>query len=170
MKRHTQVAVLLFSMFFTLSFSTHPIKLTSSIIKFDKKSKTTTMDCKVFIDDFAPALNPVLEQKIRDLRLTEQDISIIENYFIAHYKISINDKKLALKFKEYKVKENVMTVSFSIDYTTFKKGDRLKIENELLFEKFPDLQSNWVTVQIPPFLKNYNFESNFENYSYTHTF
>ena len=63
-----------------------------------------------------------------------------------------------------------MTLSFSNIYITLKKGNKLNIENELLFEKFPDLQSNWMTIQIPPFLSNYNFESKFENYIYSYTF
>jgi hypothetical protein len=63
-----------------------------------------------------------------------------------------------------------MTLSFSNIYITLKKGNKLNIENELLFEKFPDLQSNWMTIQIPPFLPNYNFESKFENYLYSYTF
>ena len=41
---------------------------------------------------------------------------------------------------------------------------------EEMKQKFPDLQSNWMTIQIPPFLPNYNFESKFENYIYSHTF
>lgn len=129
------------------------------------------MECKVFIDDFAPAINAGLEKNILEEKVTKDDISGIENYFITNYKIYINDQKLSLKFVDYNAKKNVMTISFSINhYNTLKKGDRLKIENELLFEKFPDIQSNWVTIQIPPFLKNYNFESNFENYSFTRTF
>lgn len=170
MRKKIQITILLFSTLFILSSYTHPIKLTSSIIKHHTKRKTISMECKVFIDDFAPAISNVLEKKIKELNLTKDDLFVIEKYFISNYKIFFNDKKLALKLTDYKVKQNVMTISFSINYMTIKKGDKLKIENELLFERFPDLQSNWVTIQIPPFLKNYNFESNFENYSYQHIF
>ena len=171
MKMRLQIILLLLMTVFVFSSSDHPIKLTSSIIKYNKKAKALKMECKVFIDDFAPAINPSLEKHILEEKVTKDDISGIENYFIANYKIYINDQKLALKFLDYKAKKNVMTLSFSIDnYNTPKKGDRLKVVNELLFEKFPDIQSNWVTIQIPPFVKNYNFESNFENYSFTRTF
>ena len=169
-KKRIQVIILLFSTLLILSSSTHPIKLTSSIIKYSTKAKMMTMECKVFIDDFSPAISPSLEKRVNALSMTKEDISSIESYFIANYKIFINEDKLTLKYTGYKVKDNVMTLSFSFEYIPFKKGDRLKIENELLFEKFPDLQSNWMTIQIPPFLKNYNFESNFENFTYKHTF
>lgn len=128
------------------------------------------MECKVFIDDFAPAIGPNLENRINDKSLTKDDLLRIENYFKTNYKIFIDGKKLLLTIDKYKVANNVMTLSFSSTYITLKKGDKLNIENELLFEKFPDLQSNWMTIQIPPFLPNYNFESKFDNYLYSFTF
>ena len=128
------------------------------------------MECKVFIDDFAPAIGPNLENTINDKSLTKDDLLRIENYFKTNYKIFIDGKKLLLTIDKYKVANNVMTLSFSSTYITLKKGDKLNIENELLFEKFPDLQSNWMTIQIPPFLPNYNFESKFDNYLYSFTF
>ena len=128
------------------------------------------MECKVFIDDFAPAIGPNLEKRMNDKSLTKDDLLRIENYFTTNYKIFIDGKKLPLAIDKYKVANNVMTLSFSSTYITLKEGNKLNIENELLFEKFPDLQSNWMTIQIPPFLPNYNFESKFENYIYSFTF
>lgn len=170
MIKKIRTTILLCCTLLFLSSATHPVKLTSSLIRYDTKGKAILMQCKVFIDDFSPAISSTLEEKVRKLDLNKDDISGIEKYFIKNYKVFINGKKLSLKFTDYKVKDNVMSISFSFEYVAIKKGDKLKIENELLFEKFPDLQSNWVTLQIPPFLRNYNYESNFENYLYTHTF
>ena len=168
MKKYKQI-IILSSLFILFSFS-HPIKLTSSIIKYNSETKVISMECKVFIDDFAPAIGPNLENRINDKSLTKDDLLRIENYFMTNYKIFIDGKKLLLTIDKYKVANNVMTLSFSSTYITLKKGDKLNIENELLFEKFPDLQSNWMTIQIPPFLPNYNFESKFDNYLYSFTF
>lgn len=168
MKKYKQI-IILSSLFILFSFS-HPIKLTSSIIKYNSETKVISMECKVFIDDFAPAIGPNLENRINDKSLTKDDLLRIENYFRTNYKIFIDGKKLLLTIDKYKVANNVMTLSFSSTYITLKKGDKLNIENELLFEKFPDLQSNWMTIQIPPFLPNYNFESKFDNYLYSFTF
>lgn len=168
MKKYKQI-IILSSLFILFSFS-HPIKLTSSIIKYDTETKVISMECKVFIDDFAPAIGPNLENRINNKSLTKDDLLRIENYFITNYKIFIDGNKLPLAIDKYKVANNVMTLSFSSTFITLKKGDKLNIENELLFEKFPDLQSNWMTIQIPPFLPNYNFESKFENYLYSYTF
>jgi hypothetical protein len=137
MKKIKQILILS-SLLILFSFS-HPIKLTSSIIKYNKN-------------------------------LTKDDLSRIEDYFISNYKIFIDGEKLPLAIDQYKVANNVMTLSFKSTHIILKKGDKFSIENELLFEKFPDLQSNWMTIQIPPFLPNYNFESKFENYIYSYTF
>ncbi|CAI8294143.1 MAG: Uncharacterised protein [Flavobacterium sp. SCGC AAA160-P02] len=168
MKKYKQI-IILSSLFILFSFS-HPIKLTSSIIKYDSETKVISMECKVFIDDFAPAIGPNLENRINNKSLTKDDLLRIENYFITNYKIFIDGNKLPLAIDKYKVANNVMTLSFYSTFITLKKGNKLNIENELLFEKFPDLQSNWMTIQIPPFLPNYNFESKFENYLYSYTF
>ena len=50
MKKYTQI-IILSTLFIFFSFS-HPIKLTSSIIKYDTETKSISMECKVFIDDF----------------------------------------------------------------------------------------------------------------------
>ncbi len=128
------------------------------------------MECKVFIDDFSPAIGPNIEHRVNNKSLSTDDLLSIENYFNTNYKIFIDGDKLPFVINNYKVANNVMTLSFSITNITLKIGNKLNIENELLFEKFPDLQSNWMTIQIPPFLPNYNFESKFENYIYSHTF
>ena len=66
---------------------THPIKLTSSQIKYDVKSKSVRLECKVFIDDFAPAISSSLLTTINQgANLTEGDKQRIENYFIEKYK------------------------------------------------------------------------------------
>lgn len=168
MKKYTQI-IILSTLFIFFSFS-HPIKLTSSIIKYDSETKSISMECKVFIDDFAPVIGPDLENRINNKSLTNNDLLNIENYFISNYKIFFDGKKLPLAIHTHKVANNVMTLSFKSTHIILKKGDKFSIENELLFEKFPDLQSNWMTIQIPPFLPNYNFESKFENYIYSHTF
>ncbi len=171
MGKKLQIAILLFTALFVLTSSSHPIKLTSSVIRYDKKTTVMKMECKVFIDDFAPAISAGLEKNILDEKVTKDDIKGIENYFIKNYRVYLNGKKLNLKFVNQQSKDNVMTLSFSIDNkSVIKKGDHFKVENELLFEKFPDIQSNWVTLQMPPFLKNYNYECNFENYSLIRTF
>lgn len=170
MKRHLIIILLLIGIELTLSSTTHPIKLTSSEIKYDEKNNTIGMICNVFLDDFAPAVSSSLMTSVNTSGLTDDDKKRIEYYFITKYKIKINGNTLPLKFETYKFEHNVLTITFTKQNITLKKGDKLYIENELLFEEFFDLQSNWISIRIPPFLPNYTFESKFDKYSYSHTF
>ena len=170
MKRILLISVFLFSMLLISSASNHPIKLTSSEIKYNEKANTIGMICNVFLDDFAPAVSASLLTSVATSGLTEDDKKRIENYFVSKYKIKVNGKTLPLNFDTYKFEHNVLTITFSKNNITLKKGDKLYIENELLFEEFFDLQSNWISIRIPPFLPNYTFESKFDKYSYSYTF
>lgn len=169
MKKGACIVILLFSAFIALSSFKHPIKLTSSQIKYNDESQHISMECKVFIDDFSLAFNDSMLTRINISNLSETDKKLIENYFAIKYIFSVNGKKLPFEFKTYNVKANVMTITFAIDSITLKKGDQLYIENELLFEEFGDLQSNWVTLTLPPFLANYNFESTLDESTYSYT-
>ncbi len=170
MKKKLRITILLFGVLLMLSSTKHPLKLTSSEIKYNAKSGSLQMECKVFVDDFAPAVSKTLFKSINTSNLSEADKKSIESYFSVKYKISINGKSLPLKFESYSVEYNVMSIKFSKNYITLKKGDKIYIANELLFEEFGLMQSNWVTLRIPPFLSNYNFECKFEKFTYSHTF
>ena len=171
MKKLLCVAILLFSSTIALSSDNHPIKLTSSMIRYDANAKNIVVECKVFIDDFAPVISNSLLKSINQANLTKDDLSSIENYFITNFKISINDKKLPWKIESYDISErqNVLTLVFSKTAVTLKKGDDVKIHNTMLFETFGDIQSNWMTLRFPPLLKDYNFETNTFKESYSRT-
>lgn len=147
----------------------HPIKITSSEIKYDIKTNSLSMECKVFIDDFAPVISHTLLSRIYSSSLTSDDKMQIEDYFLMKYKIFINNKKLPLKFKSYTIQNNIMSIEFLENSITLKKGDQLHIENKLLFEVYGPMQSNWVTLSMAPFIPNSNLESKFQNYTYSQT-
>ncbi|WP_435578467.1 DUF6702 family protein [Gilvibacter sp.] len=144
-----------------LGATTHPIKLTSSLLSYDDSAKKLTLECKVFIDDFSPAINGVLQFNIQKGALTDTDIKGIEAYFKEKYVIQINGKTLPLKIKDYEIelKANVLTLHFENKGITLKKNDKIKVENSMLFESFGHLQSNWMTFKFPPLLRSKSFES-----------
>lgn len=152
------------------SLHTHPIKLTSSEIKYDDKSKSVRIECKVFIDDFAPVISSSLLTSLNQQHLTNDDKRRIESYFTEHYKIDINNINLVWEIDSFDISKNVLSLIFYNHNITIKKGDQLKIENKLLFETFKEMQSNWMTIRFPPFIKNYNFESVIDYPVYSHTF
>ncbi|RNC86249.1 MAG: hypothetical protein ED556_08090 [Winogradskyella sp.] len=170
MKPKLFFSFLLLSAFLFASLSSHPLKLTASEIKYDEKTKSIRVDCRVFIDDFAPVINKTLFDRLENSNITEDDKLAIQNYFAFNYRISINGKVLPFKIKDYKVQSNVMNIEFAKNYITLKKGDKLYIENNLLFEVFGPMQTNWVTLRIPPFIPKGSFESQIESNSYSQTF
>jgi len=72
MKKHKQI-IIFSSLFIFLSFG-HPIKLTSSIIRYDSETQIINMECKVFIDDFSPAIGPNIEQRVNNEILSSDDL------------------------------------------------------------------------------------------------
>jgi hypothetical protein len=150
----------------TTSFK-HPIKLTASLIEYEATTKSLKMECKVFIDDFEKSINKTLAKNINVSTLTKADKDGIEDYFEKYYNITVNGKKLPLKYKASEVMKeyNVLTIKFSENTITVKKGDKLLIENTLFFEEFGYLQSNRITIRIPPFITEDNHEATINNYS-----
>jgi len=153
-------------MTFTTSFK-HPIKLTASLIEYDTNTANLKSECKVFIDDFEKSINKKLVKNINLSNLTQEDKTGIEDYFEMHFNITYNGKILPIKFKGIEVlKEyNVVTIKFIENKLKIKKGDKILIENTLFFEEFGYIQSNRITVRIPPFITEENHEAIISNYA-----
>lgn len=152
------------------ALSDHPIKLTSSEIKYDAKNKSIRIECKVFVDDFAPAVGIGLVPGNSQSNLTQDDVSRIEHYFLVKYRVSINDSTLPWKIQSYDISNNILSLVFLHTDINIKEGDDLTIENSLLFESFGDIQSNWMSINFAPFIGVLNFESTMDEYIYSHTF
>ncbi|WP_299255556.1 DUF6702 family protein [uncultured Aquimarina sp.] len=160
MKFH-QILLLGCLLLFSTSFSSsHPIKLTSSLIQTFPKSNILRVECRVFMDDFTYSMNDTFTKNFNALKLSEQDIEGIEDYFERYYKIIINDKIYTLAYESSEVfeKHNVISIKFSNKIPVIKEGDQICIENTLFFEDFDFLQSNRMTVRIPPFISENYFE------------
>ncbi|WP_299431474.1 DUF6702 family protein [uncultured Aquimarina sp.] len=146
---------------FSISFSSpHPIKLTSSLIEINPKTNILHMECRVFIDDFTFSMNDTFTNNFTASNLSKENKKGIEDYFERYYKIYINDKLYPLTYKSSEVfeKQNVLSIKFSKEIPVIKKGDQICIENTLFFEDFGFLQSNMITVRVPPFITENYFE------------
>jgi len=158
-------------MTFTTSFK-HPIKLTASLIEYDPKTSVLKMECKVFIDDFEKSINKTLAKNINIANLTKEDIKGLEDYFDTYLKILFNGKNIPFKYKSSEVlKEyNVLTVKFTDHIVKIKKGDKLEISNTLFFTEFGYIQSNRMTIRIPPFILEDNQEATMNYYTIPYSF
>ncbi len=146
---------------FSTSFSnSHPIKITSSLIQSYPKDNVLEVECRVFIDDFTFSMNDTFTKNFNASSLSKEDIEGIESYFEKYYKIFINDKIYTLSYTSSEVFEeyNVLSIKFFNKIPVIKKGDQICIENTLFFQEFDFLQSNRMTVRIPPFISEDYYE------------
>ena len=162
------IALLLCAFNLFTSFTTfHPIKLTASLIEYTPESKRLKMMCRVFIDDFENSLNAKLTKDINIYEPSPKDEQIIENYFKKNYSIYINGQKYPIRYQGSVVSEanNIVTIAFAEHVMPIRKGDEICIENTLLFEEFGFLQSNVITLNIPPLKVDENFEARHDDYT-----
>ncbi len=169
MKLKIQNSLLLLMVFLVSTSFDHPLKLTTSLIEYDSKKSSVAIECRVFIDDFQKTIN---REKLDASNLSKDDIAEIEYYFDEFYRISVSGRKLILNYKSSKayIANNVLSLKFQVDNVVIKKGDALQIENQLFFNDFGPLQSNKMTVRIPPFLEEGYHEANFYNYQVNYQF
>lgn len=161
MKFYTLLA-LLFLMFFSTSFNNlHPIKLTSSLIQVNPKTNKIWVECRVFIDDFTFSMNDTFTKNFNASNLSKRDKDAIESYFEKYYKIFINDTTYPLVYTSSQVfeKQNVLSIKFSKEVPIIKEGDQICVDNSLFFDDFGVLQSNMITIRIPPFISEEYYES-----------
>lgn len=156
--------ILLLSILLIFSSFKHPLKLTASLIEYNPEANNIRMECKVFIDDFEDTIN---KKDFNVSNLTKGDKEEIEYFFDEFYHIIINGKKLPLNYKSSEVikGKNVLIIKFAENDFTLKKGDNILIENQLFFKEFGNLQSNRITVRIPPFFTEKNYLVKLDDYS-----
>ena len=145
----------------------HPLKLTASLVEYDVESKSFTMECKVFRDDFQRSLNRTALRERDPSTLTKEDkIRIIESHFKKYYTITHNGKTLPLKLASSKLirGQNVLVMRFEPNSVVLKKGDTISIKNALFFDDFGYAQTNRVVVRIPPFSIDDHHVATFANH------
>ncbi|MEE2902656.1 MAG: DUF6702 family protein [Myxococcota bacterium] len=132
----------------------HPLKLSASLIEYDHKKKFIRMECRVFLDDFQLSLSSsVLKGRERTKLKESEKPRIIEAYFKDLYHITVNGKRIRLKFDsmKYMQAQNVLEIKFARVPLSMKKGDKIEIKNMLFFDDFGSQQSNRMALRIPHF-------------------
>jgi len=136
---------------------THPLKLTTSLIEYKSEKNSLHMECRVFMDDFLISIG----KSVNLADPTKDERQLIQNHFAKNYVIMLNDQVYPFQLNYWEVMEeqNVFIMKFNIDTFSLKKGDQLCIKNQLFFKEFDFLQSNKVTLKIPPIIEQLYFET-----------
>ena len=157
MKTYKILLTLGIVLFLTSFTVTHPLKLTTSLIEYNHEKNTLHMECRVFMDDFLLSIGKSVN--LSDPSKDEQ--KLLEDHFARNYVIMLNDQVYPFQLNYWEVMEeqNVYIMKFKIDTFSLKKGDQLCIKNQLFFKEFDFLQSNKVTLKIPPIIEQLYFET-----------
>jgi hypothetical protein len=167
-KLHFKLSTLLLTCLCLTSFK-HPIKLTASLIDFESATGHLRMECRVFIDDFEYSINQTLAKDINISNPTKEDKKGIEEYFKKYYSVKLNEISYALKYSSIEVMKeyNVVTIKFEPQKIDIKKGDKLIIYNTLFFKEFAYMQTNRITIRMPPFFNEANFQTTIDDFTIT---
>ena len=63
----------------------------------------------------------------------------------------------------------MLIVKFEDNTIKLKIGDKLKLFNTLFFADFGYIQTNRITIRMPPFFKESNVEATMDNYEFPFT-
>ncbi len=126
--------------FLTSPLNSHPYYVSVTELHFfDKRAE---LSVKIFTDDFEKALGSLPGGKKADLirKLPANRIDSLVAYYIRQQlKIQLNDQPLVFNYLGYEIQEDATWAHFE---TTFEvKPKRVRIENTLLFDYFPNQQN-----------------------------
>ncbi len=169
MKYRLSIISLLVCIFLASSGFNHPIKMTTSLIEYDAEKKRMNIECRVFIDDFQNSLGGL---NFDASKITNDDIEEIENYFDTFFKIVVGEEELKLNYRSSKVygSSTILALKFSVENVFIDNGDDFLIENKLFFLDFGPLQTNSMTLRIPPFISQEYREATFQDYHIKYQF
>ncbi len=164
--------LLLVSAFVPSIASSHPLKMSASLIEYDTAKKSMRMECKVFIDDFERSLMNSVMKGLDPAQVSKkQRVRLIELYFQKFYSIKHNGRRVPLKFKSVTplYRANVLVIQFSDVALALKQGDKLVINNTMFFADFGLAQTNRIAVRIPLFKIDDGHAGTVRNHVFSYT-
>jgi len=120
--------------------NSHPYYVSVTELHFFEKR--AELSVKIFTDDFEKALGSLPGGNKADLirRLPSTQIDSFVAYYIRQQvKIQLNEQPLPFQYVGYEIQEDVTWAHFEAQFEI--KPKRVRIENTLLFEFFPNQQN-----------------------------
>ncbi|MCJ8275492.1 MAG: hypothetical protein HRT44_01065 [Bdellovibrionales bacterium] len=131
----------------------HPLKLSSTLIKHDPAKGVVVIECKVFADDFSKSIYRSLQGSDISKLSADDKRKTINNYLNRYLRITFNGKPFLIKFKgsKYIRSQNVLVLMFEENKLAVQEGDQIIIQNRLFFDDFGPAQKNHIFVQFPKY-------------------
>jgi len=157
--------------FCPVAASAHPLKLSASMIEHDATRNTFNMECKVFIDDFQLSLvNSILKDRDPNSVKQEDRAGLVEQYFQKFYSVRHNDRQLVWKIHRIVplYRENVLVIQLTSASSKLRKGDKVTVENTIMFQDFGSTQTNRTVLLIPLFKIDHGHAATMHDYKMTY--
>ena len=168
--RSALIAAIL-TFFVSLTASAHPLKLSASMIEHDAAQNRFKLECKVFIDDFQLSLvNSILKDRDPNSVKREDRAKLVADYFQKFYSVRHNDRKLVWKVHQIVplYRENVLIIQLHGASSKLKRGDKVTVENTIMFPDFGSTQTNRTVLLIPSFKIDHGHAATMHDYTMTH--
>ena len=127
---------------FTLtSYTIHKFYIAIYQINFISDKKRLEITSRIFVDDLNAALfkNYKIKTHIGESTETKEDITMMNQYLIEHFKIKVNGNSKNIQFISKEMENNVVIGYYKIiDVSSIKT---LSIQNATLMEVFSDQQN-----------------------------
>ena len=137
-----KLRILSLLLLFTLtSFTIHKFYIAIYQINFISEKKRLEITSRIFVDDLNAALLKKYKIKthIGESTETKEDITMMNQYLIEHFKIKVNGNSKNIQFISKEMENNVVIGYYKIiDVSSIKT---LSIQNATLMEVFSDQQN-----------------------------
>jgi hypothetical protein len=125
----------------TIAATAHKFYVSTTKVEYVPNKESVQIITKIFIDDIEDVLQQRYNESITlaTKKETERDAAFLEKYIVEKLKIKINGEEVPLRYlgKEY----DIDVVKAYLEITGVKNVHSIEIENEVLFELFPEQQN-----------------------------
>ena len=132
----------------------HPLKMSSALIKHDPTTQMIGVELRVFTDDFQASVVDAMEKGVIPvIRDKSKRGLLVESYFQQYFVIGYNGRIVPLKLEsiDFDREQNIYKVKFVDVLLKLRKNDELVIKNTVMFKDFGLSQTNRLLLVIPAF-------------------
>ena len=143
----------------------HPIYVSVVEIEHNAKEKMLEVSCKIFTDDFEKALRSTYKTHVDllDSKYKTAMDKLVNDYVQKHFKISADNKSVALKYVGYEQTDEGITCYFEGDNITTVKN--ITVVDNILYE-FQAQQMGLIHCTVNGDTKNYKLNNPEEKASF----
>ncbi len=125
----------------------HPFYVSITSIDYNEKGRRMEVSCRIFYDDLEDALKSGGRMQVDLINPMDKHVtdSVLADYLQQHFRISVDDKPLSLRYLGYEIEDDVAWCY--LEAGNVDEVKRLTVDSRILFDQFPK-QSNILHVTV----------------------